>query len=125
MKARIIIFSALTTLALLGSVPDAVAQTPQKKGQQALPGPAKIVPAKSAAADSLARAPDATEGQDFRIDQPGTITFKVGVTIKGKIEKPQVMIFLPKEKSYYKKINFTHSFKNDLLEPLPFVPLQE
>lgn len=67
----------------------------------------------------------ADDEKSYRIDQPGTITFTVGITIKGKVEKPQVMIFLPKERPYYKPIDYAHSFTTDILEPLPFVPLAE
>ena len=63
--------------------------------------------------------------QEYRIDQPGTITFTVGVKIKGKIEKPQVMIFLPKEKTIYKAMEFNRSFRDDLSEPLPFTPITD
>jgi hypothetical protein len=63
--------------------------------------------------------------QGYRIDQPGTITFTVGMVIKGKVEKPQVMIFLPKEKSYYREQEFSHSFREELSKPLPFSPLLE
>jgi hypothetical protein len=56
----------------------------------------------------------------YRIDEPGTITFTVGVKIKGKVEKPQVVIFLPKEKPYYREISFAHSFSEELVKPLPF-----
>jgi hypothetical protein len=62
------------------------------------------------------------EGQGYRIEKPGTITFTVGVKIKGKVEKPQVMIFLPKEKPVYKEITIAHSFYDDIMEPLPFEP---
>ena len=64
----------------------------------------------------------AKEGQGYRIERPGTITFTVGVKIKGKVEKPQVMIFLPKEKPVYKEITLTRSFYSDIMEPLPFDP---
>jgi hypothetical protein len=63
--------------------------------------------------------------QGYRIDQPGTITFTVGMVIKGKVEKPQVMIFLPKEKSYFREQEFSHSFMDELSQPLPFSPLLE
>ena len=63
--------------------------------------------------------------QDYRIDQPGTITFTVGVKIKGKIEKPQVMIFLPKEKTLYRDVSFKRTFSEDLADPLPFTPILE
>ncbi len=62
------------------------------------------------------------DGQGYRIDKPGTITFTVGVKIKGKVEKPQVMIFLPKEKPAYKEVTITHSFYDDIMEPLPLKP---
>jgi hypothetical protein len=68
----------------------------------------------------------ADDGQPaFRIDQPGTITFTVGMVIKGKIEKPQVIIFLPKEKTYFRELTFTHSFAEDIARPLPFSPILE
>ena len=65
----------------------------------------------------------AAAGPTYRIDKPGTITFTVGVKIKGKVEKPQVMIFLPKERPFYEKATFSHSFSEDLMKPLPFSPL--
>jgi hypothetical protein len=61
----------------------------------------------------------------YRIDQPGTITFTVGVKIKGKVEKPQVMIFLPKEKTWRRDMRFEHSFREDILAPLEFAPIVE
>jgi len=66
--------------------------------------------------------PDSTV-KEYRIEKPGTITFTVGAMIKGKVEKPQVMIFLPKERVYYQEITLERSFQQDLLEPLPFIPL--
>jgi hypothetical protein len=62
------------------------------------------------------------EEQGYHIDKPGTITFTVGVKIKGKVEKPQVVIFLPKEKPVYREVTITHSFHDDLMEPLPLRP---
>ena len=47
------------------------------------------------------------------------------MVIKGKVEKPQVMIFLPKEKSYFREQEFSHSFRDELSQPLPFSPLLE
>ncbi|NLG17423.1 MAG: hypothetical protein GX556_08865 [Fibrobacter sp.] len=78
-----------------------------------------------AAPQAKAAEPDSVEEQGYRIEQPGTITFTVGVKIKGKIEKPQVMIFLPKEKTVYREIEFERSFKEDLADPLPFSPIIE
>jgi hypothetical protein len=61
----------------------------------------------------------------YRIDKPGMITFTVGVKIKGKVEKPQVVIFLPKEKPVYNKATFFYSFQNDIAKPLPFEPVEK
>jgi hypothetical protein len=59
----------------------------------------------------------------YRIDEPGTITFTVGVKIKGKVEKPQVVIFLPKERPQYRDISLEHSFREEITKPLPFTPI--
>jgi hypothetical protein len=82
-------------------------------------------PENKAAAPQVKDTSAARPGQGYRIDQPGTITFTVGMVIKGKIEKPQVMIFLPKQNSYYRVQKFTHSFAEELNAPLPFTPLAE
>ena len=71
-------------------------------------------------ADSTAR-PE----QGYRIDQPGTITFTVGVKISGKVEKPQVMIFLPKEKTQYRDQVLSRSFIGEISQPLPFSPVTQ
>ncbi|MBN2035532.1 MAG: hypothetical protein JW768_02200 [Chitinispirillaceae bacterium] len=68
---------------------------------------------------------DTVKQKGYRIDQPGTITFTVGMVIKGKVEKPQVLIFLPKEKTQFRQLEISHSFKEELSEPLPFSPLVE
>jgi hypothetical protein len=65
------------------------------------------------------------EAVEYHVDQPGTITFTVGIVIKGKVEKPQVVIFLPKEKTYYREIEFDFSFEKDVSAPLPFIPIIE
>jgi hypothetical protein len=67
----------------------------------------------------------AQTGPGFRIDQPGTITFTVGVKISGKVEKPQVMIFLPKEKTVYRDEVLSRSFVEELSQPLSFTPVIE
>lgn len=65
------------------------------------------------------------DGKEYRIDQPGTITFTVGIKIKGKVEKPQVLIFIPKEKPQYRETSYNYSFKENIEEPLPFSPIIE
>lgn len=65
------------------------------------------------------------EKSDYVIDQPGTITFTSGVKIKGKVEKPQVVIFMTKERSYSRGMEFDYSFKDDIIEPIELSPLIE
>lgn len=65
----------------------------------------------------------AQTAQDYLIEQPGTITFTVGVKITGKVEKPQVIIFLPKEKTLYLKPGLNRSFSEELAEPLSWTPV--
>lgn len=65
---------------------------------------------------------DSTD-QMYKVEKPGTITFTVGAKIKGKVEKPQVMIFLPKQKAQFEEVNLDRTFKEELFEPLPFIPV--
>lgn len=83
------------------------------------------VPKQEHAKKKDGKSPDSASQQAFRIDQPGTITFTVGMVIKGKVEKPQVIIFLPKEKTFYRDLKFTHSFTDEIKDPLPFTPVLE
>ncbi len=72
------------------------------------------------AADSTQVDVSTSDKTNYRIEKPGTITFTVGVKIKGKVAKPQVMIFLPKEKSLYRELDFSYSFRKEKKKPLPF-----
>ncbi len=78
----------------------------------------------SVAGDSTSQV-DNSKDVGYRIEQPGTITFTVGIKIMGKVKKPQVVIFLPKEKPTYREMEFSYSFKKDLSKPLPFIPIIE
>lgn len=60
-----------------------------------------------------------TTDANYQIEEPGTITFTAGSKIIGKVEKPQVMIFLVKEKPLYKDITIEYSFKEEILRSLP------
>jgi hypothetical protein len=75
--------------------------------------------------DTSSTSGDAKDNQAYKIEKPGTITFTVGVKIKGKVEKPQVMIFLPKEKPVYKEHTLDRSFASELAQPLDFSPIIE
>lgn len=78
---------------------------------------------------SLCWAQDSTQSsgpeKSYVIENPGTITFKVGAKIKGKVEKPQVLIFLPKEKPLQHPPSFERSFRADMLQEQPFAPVLE
>jgi hypothetical protein len=65
------------------------------------------------------------DNESYIIEEPGTITFTSGVKIKGKVAKPQVMIFMTKDKSYTREVTFDYSFKEKILKPLNFVPYFE
>ncbi len=73
----------------------------------------------------LAQSADSTDQSNYRIEKPGTITFTVSTKIKGKVDKPQVMIFLPKERSYFRELDLTKSFKEEIKQSMPLVPLAE
>jgi hypothetical protein len=81
-----------------------------------------IIPALGAKPDTI-KTNSQKDKTDYLIEQPGTITFTVGVKILGKVEKPQVVIFLSKEKTTYRDISFTYSFEKNIEKPLPFVPI--
>lgn len=113
-----------TTLRILCCAMVLLVATVPLFGQPAV-GAARSVPKQSTPAKPERSRADSASAPAFRIDQPGTITFTVGMVIKGKIEKPQVIIFLPKEKTYYRDLKFTHSFAGELSDPLPFTPILE
>lgn len=81
-----------------------------------------IMPAYGAKPDTV-KTNSQKEKNDYLIEQPGTITFTVGVKILGKVEKPQVVIFLSKEKTTYRDISLFYSFENNIEKSLPFVPI--
>jgi hypothetical protein len=91
----------------------------------AAPGPQAAAGVNKDSAETASTGAAAPSGAAYRIDKPGTITFTVGVKIKGKVEKPQVMIFLPKEKPFYQKATFSYSFVDDIMKPLPFAPVEK
>ena len=81
-----------------------------------------IIPLSGAKPDTV-KTNSQKEKNDYLIEQPGTITFTVGVKILGKVEKPQVVIFLSKEKTTYRDISLMYSFEKNIEKPLPFVPI--
>ncbi len=79
--------------------------------------------AKGAAADTSKG--QRTDHQGYVLRRPGEITFTTGAVIEGKVEKPQVMIILPKEKTQADSIIFDQSFRAQMLQPLEIDPRQE
>jgi hypothetical protein len=114
----------LTVTGMISAQQDFVAEKAQ--------GPTAVQPADTVTGtnEQTARdsSPDASPGPadtgvtqpSFRFDGSGTLTFTDGISITGEIEKPQVMIFLPKEKPYYRDIEFSHSYEKEIMQPLPF-----
>ncbi|MFH1761386.1 MAG: hypothetical protein ABIA63_09840 [bacterium] len=54
----------------------------------------------------------------YKMDKPGTITFKTGTEIVAKTEKPQVEIFIEKEKPKLLKVMEEPSLVNLIEKPL-------
>jgi len=65
---------------------------------------------------------DSTESGQYSVDAPGTITFTSGSKIEGKVEKPQVIIFLPKQDPVFESNSFEKDYTEDLQRPLTFNP---
>jgi hypothetical protein len=80
---------------------------------------------RTSAATSLDSIATLDDKGGYKIEKPGTITFIHALVVKGKAEKPQVVIFLPKEKSLYEPMTFNRSFVKDIMKPLPLVPVTE
>ncbi|KMQ52231.1 hypothetical protein CHISP_0912 [Chitinispirillum alkaliphilum] len=62
------------------------------------------------------------EEVSYRIEQPGVITFTVGLQIEGRVDKPQVMIFLPKERPVFRNIELKKSFEPQIMQPFSHNP---
>ncbi len=104
----LVVTAALLTISAAPPRPSAApASKPAKPASAAAP--------KTAAPDTAAKSDDR---QSFVLRRPGEITFTTGAVIEGKIEKPQVMIILPKEKIQADSIIFDQSFRAQMLEPL-------
>jgi len=122
MKIKYLVFMILFTLST--TAPAAPAASIEKTPVQNTPGTQQqALPAPPAGPARIPMAGNPDQLQGYRIDQPGTITFTVGVQIKGKVEKPQVVIFLPKERSLYREVTFVRSFNKEIMQPLPFTPV--
>ena len=74
-------------------------------------------------ATTILAAGKSSQKQEYVIEQPGTITFTSGVKIAGKVEKPQVMIFMSKESSLSFKPSFEHSFESEIFKPIEQPPV--
>ena len=66
----------------------------------------------------LARSPASAQDDDFVIKKPGEITFTTGIVIEGRIEKPQVMLVLTKERVKIEPLDYEGSFIKSITEPL-------
>ncbi len=58
----------------------------------------------------IARAEETKQNsEDFVIKKPGEITFTSGLVIEGRVEKPQVLLILTKEKIKMPQLNMNSS----------------
>ncbi len=57
---------------------------------------------------------------DFIIKKPGEITFTSGIVIEGRVEKPQVMLVLTKEKIKSDPSSYKQSFLKNITDPLRY-----
>ena len=96
----------LRTLLLLLSVLAAVTPTQS------------LVPAKSRSAGP------ASADEEFIIKKPGEITFTSGIVIEGRVEKPQVMLVLTKERIKVEPVLFQQSFLKNITDPLRYNTFQ-
>jgi hypothetical protein len=71
-----------------------------------------VIPARTAAA--------APKDEDFVIKKPGEITFTSGIVIEGRVEKPQVMLILTKEKIKANPFVFQQSFIKNITDPIRY-----
>lgn len=55
---------------------------------------------------------------EYYFQKPGEIVFTQGTVIKGKVERPQVVIIIQKEKIKQVESTFEKSFKSEILKPL-------
>jgi hypothetical protein len=65
----------------------------------------------------LSSPPAQTGNDEFVQRKPGEITFTTGIVIEGRVEKPQVMLVLTKERIKLSPVVFSHSFLGDLTAP--------
>ncbi|OGJ86846.1 MAG: hypothetical protein A2268_14335 [Candidatus Raymondbacteria bacterium RifOxyA12_full_50_37] len=68
----------------------------------------------------LAAVPATPAQDEFVIRKPGEITFTTGIVIEGRVEKPQVMLILTKERLKLQSIRFERSFVNRITEPVAY-----
>lgn len=63
---------------------------------------------------------DGRNEDDYVVKKPGEITFTTGIVIEGRVEKPQVILILTKEKVKMEPLHFDHSFVKNITEPVRY-----
>ncbi|OGS37574.1 MAG: hypothetical protein A2293_00195 [Elusimicrobia bacterium RIFOXYB2_FULL_49_7] len=58
--------------------------------------------------------------ENYVIRKPGEITFTTGIVIEGRVEKPQVMLILTKERIRLDPVLFRRSFLKDITRSLQY-----
>ena len=64
--------------------------------------------------------PAAQKDEDFIIKKPGEISFTSGIVIEGRVEKPQVLLVLTKERIKVDPVVFQQSFLKNITDPLRY-----
>jgi hypothetical protein len=59
-----------------------------------------------------------SEDDDFVIKKPGEITFTSGIIIEGRVEKPQVLLIMTKEKTKLPPLKLNSSMIRFIEEPV-------
>jgi hypothetical protein len=62
--------------------------------------------------------PSPQNDDDFVIKRPGEITFTSGIVIEGRVEKPQVLLIMTKEKTKLPELKLKASMLRFIEEPV-------
>jgi hypothetical protein len=72
----------------------------------------------------LGQTPPNSEDEDFVIKKPGEITFTSGIIIEGRVEKPQVLLIMTKEKTKLPPLKLNASMIRFIEEPVNISSVQ-
>jgi pyruvate/2-oxoglutarate dehydrogenase complex dihydrolipoamide acyltransferase (E2) component len=124
MSVTLLFAFALTALLAAGPVSGQAPAKPAAAPAKPAAAPAKpaAAPAKPAAAPAASAETPAAPGsaEEYVIRRPGEITFEQGIIIEGRVEKPQLMLVLTKEKIKLEPVTFEKSFLTHITLPMRY-----